>query len=69
MQTHNANKQTKQSVTNPWFVTMIYFWESHSEKLANFKITEGMSEFHKNKVVALHFIEAFFKYKTFGDFR
>jgi len=25
MQTHNANKQTKQSITNPWFVTMIYF--------------------------------------------
>ena len=27
MQTYNANKQTKtkQSIINPWFVTMIYF--------------------------------------------
>ena len=25
MQTNNANRQTKQSTINPWFVTMIYF--------------------------------------------
>ena len=30
MQTNNANKQTKQSIINPWFVTMIYSREFHS---------------------------------------
>ena len=63
-------KQTKQFTINPWFDTMIYFWESHSENRPIFKITEGMNwRFcKKNKLVALHFFWSIFQLQNLWGF-